>query len=57
MHGLRTIVKLNKVEQDFVDHILTAPRPPEQNLLEVWRDWKQEQNKALADVTVPLHSN
>lgn len=57
MHGLQTIVKLNKVQQDFVDRILTQPRPPEQNLLEVWRDWKQEQAKAKADVTVPLHSN
>ena len=43
MHGLNTIVRLNQVEQDFVDHILTKPRPPEQNLLEVWRDFKRTQ--------------
>lgn len=47
MHGLKTIVRLNKVEQDFVDQILKSPRPPEVNLLEVWRDFKREQNEQL----------
>jgi hypothetical protein len=42
MHGLNTIVRLNRVEQDFVDHILATPTP-EVNLLKVWQDWKQEQ--------------
>jgi hypothetical protein len=44
MHGLRTIVKLNQVEQDFVDHILSTPTP-EVNLLKVWQDWKTEQTQ------------
>lgn len=43
MHGLNIIKRLNKVEQDFVDQILSSPRPPEVNLLEVWRDFKREQ--------------
>jgi len=42
MHGLKTIVRLNKVEQDFVDHILSTPTP-DVNLLDVWHQWKQEQ--------------
>ena len=42
MHGLRTIKKLNKTEQDFIDHILNQPRP-EINLLQVWTEWKKEQ--------------
>ena len=57
MHGLNQIIKMNAEQQKFIDDVLSAPRPPEQNLLEVWRDWKQEQAKAKADVTVPLHSN
>ena len=44
MHGLNTIVKLNKVQQDFVDHILTTPYK-DVNLLEVWNEWKQEQQE------------
>jgi hypothetical protein len=52
MHGLNTIVRLNKVQQDFVDRILTAPRPPEQNLLEVWRDWKAEKEQSNEPVQV-----
>lgn len=43
MHGLNTIKRLNKVEQDFVDHILATPYK-DVNLLEVWHQWKQEQN-------------
>lgn len=42
MHGLNTIKRLNSVEQDFVDHILTTPYK-DVNLLEVWHQWKQEQ--------------
>ena len=52
MHGLNTIRRLNKVEQDFVDQILKSPRPPEQNLLEVWHDWKQ----AKENEPVQIHS-
>ena len=44
MHGLNTIVRLNSVEQDFVDHILTTPYK-DVNLLEVWQAWKEEQNQ------------
>lgn len=44
MHGLNIIKRLNKVEQDFVDHILSTPTP-EVNLLDVWNDWKNEQNQ------------
>ena len=44
MHGLKTIVRLNRTEQDFVDHILATP-VPEVNLLKVWQDWKAEQNQ------------
>jgi len=42
MHGLNTIVRLNKVQQDFVDEILLRPRK-EENLLDAWREWKAEQ--------------
>lgn len=42
MHGLNTIVRLNKTEQDFVDHILATP-VPDVNLLDVWTKWKAEQ--------------
>lgn len=42
MHGLNTIKRLNKVEQDFVDHILATPYK-DVNLLEVWREFKNEQ--------------
>ena len=49
MHGLNTIVRLNKVEQDFVDHILATPIK-DVNLLEVWREFKKEQ----ANEPVPL---
>ena len=52
MHGLNIIKRLNKTEQDFVDRILAEPRKPEQNLLEVWRDWKAEQEKANEPVQV-----
>jgi hypothetical protein len=50
MHGLNIIKRLNKTEQDFVDHILSTPTP-EVNLLKVWQDWKAEQTKELANVT------
>ena len=42
MHGLNTIIRLNKTEQDFVDHILATPIK-DVNLLQVWQDWKKEQ--------------
>ena len=51
MHGLNTIKRLNKTEQDFVDHILATPYP-EINLLEVWRNFKAEQEKSNEPVQV-----
>ena len=54
MHGLNTIKRLNKTEQDFVDHVLSSPRPPEQNLLEVWTKWKQE-TQANEPVSLPVN--
>lgn len=42
MHGLNTIVRLNKVQQDFVDEILLRP-VQDVNLLDAWREWKEEQ--------------
>ena len=50
MHGLNTIKRLNRTEQDFVDHILATPTP-EVNLLKVWQDWKTEQTQELVNVT------
>ena len=50
MHGLNIIKRLNKVEQDFVDHILTTPCK-DVNLLEVWQEWKKEQREAEQNVT------
>jgi hypothetical protein len=54
MHGLQTIVRLNKVQQDFVDHILATPTP-DVNLLDVWQDWKKE--KVQASEPVQVHSD
>jgi len=56
MHGLRTIVKLNKTEQDFVDHILATP-VPDVNLLDVWTKWKAEQTEAKANEQLSLHTD
>jgi hypothetical protein len=42
MHGLNTIKRLNRTEQDFVDHILATPTP-EVNLLQVWQEWKEQE--------------
>lgn len=47
MHGLQTIAYLNyqtTEQQKFINDVLTKPRPPEQNLLEVWLDWKRSQD-------------
>ena len=55
MHGLNTIKRLNKVEQDFVDHILTTPYE-DVNLLEVWQQWKEEQREAQRE-QLSLHSD
>lgn len=55
MHGLRTIIKLNQTEQDFVDHILATP-VPEVNLLKVWQDWKAGQAETTHE-PVQVHSN
>jgi hypothetical protein len=53
MHGLNTIVRLNKTEQDFIDHILSTP-VPEVNLLDVWREWKKEKQ---TNEQLQVHSN
>ena len=53
MHGLNTIVRLNKTEQDFVDHILSTP-VPDVNLLDVWNEWKEKQRE-YADEPVQVH--
>lgn len=50
MHGLNTIKRLNRTEQDFVDHILSTPTP-EVNLLKVWQDWKAEQETPVKEVS------
>ena len=50
MHGLNTIKRLNRTEQDFVDHVLSSPRPPEQNLLEVWREFKRQESEKLEPI-------
>ena len=41
MHGLNTIKRLNRTEQEFIDHILSTP-VKDVNLLDVWTKWKQE---------------
>ena len=59
MHGLNIIKRLNRTEQDFVDHILAQPRP-EINLLKVWQDWQKESNQKqrnLKDEPVSLSVN
>jgi len=50
MHGLQTMAYLNHQsaeQQKFINDILTRPRPPERNLLEVWIEWKREQDEQL----------
>ena len=59
MHGLKTIVKLNRTEQDFIDHILAQPRP-EINLLKVWQEWQEDSNqkqRELSNEPVSLHTD
>jgi hypothetical protein len=56
MHGLNTIVRLNQVEQDFVDHILATPIK-DINLLDVWQEWKKEKAKVKADEQLSLYTN
>jgi len=53
MHGLNQIVRMNKEQQEFIDHILSTPTP-EVNLLKVWQDWKQE---TQANEPVSLHTD
>ena len=48
MHGLNIIKRLNRTEQDFVDHILATP-VPDVNLLDVWTKWKAEQESTIED--------
>jgi hypothetical protein len=58
MHGLNTIIRLNRVQQDFVDEILLRP-VQDVNLLDAWRAWKEEQNqeqRVYADEPVQVHS-
>jgi len=51
MHGLNQIVRMNKEQQEFIDHILATPTP-EVNLLDVWREWKAEKEQANEPVQV-----
>ena len=44
MHGLNQIVRMNKEQEEFIEHILSTP-VPEVNLLKVWQDWKTEQTQ------------
>jgi len=53
MHGLNQIVRMNKEQEEFIEHILSTP-VPEVNLLKVWQDWKQGQEN---NEPVPLHSD
>ena len=41
MHGLNQIVRMNREQEAFIEHILAQPRP-EINLLKVWQEWRQE---------------
>ena len=59
MHGLNQIVRMNKEQEAFIEHILAQPRP-EINLLKVWQDWKDESNqkqRELNNEPVSLHSD
>jgi hypothetical protein len=53
MHGLNQIIRMNKEQQDFIDHILSTPTP-EVNLLQVWQEWKKE--KAINE-PVQVHTD
>lgn len=59
MHGLNIIKRLNRTEQDFVDHILSTPTP-EVNLLQVWQEWKaleQQESAKVINEPVSLHTD
>ena len=53
MHGLNTIKRLNRTEQEFIDHILSTPTP-DVNLLDVWTKWKEGQK---ANEQLPVHTD
>ena len=53
MHGLNTIKRLNRTEQEFIDHILSTP-VKDVNLLDVWIKWKQE---TQANEQLPVHTD
>jgi hypothetical protein len=53
MHGLNQIVRMNKEQQEFVDHILATPYK-DVNLLEVWHQWKKE---TQANEPVQVHTD
>lgn len=55
MHGLNIIKRLNDQEQRFIDHVLNKSRPPEQNLLEVWRDFKRQEELSKLVEEHPNH--
>lgn len=55
MHGLNIIKRLNRTEQDFVDHILATPTP-EVNLLQVWQEWKASEQQENNE-PVQVHSD
>lgn len=51
MHGLNQIIRMNKEQQEFIDHILSTPTP-EVNLLDVWHEWKKEQQEKKNEQSV-----
>jgi len=50
MHGLNQIVRMNKEQEAFIEHILVQPRP-EINLLKVWQEWQEESNQKQRELT------
>jgi hypothetical protein len=55
MHGINQIIRMNKEQQDFIDHILATPTP-EVNLLKVWQDWKAEKEQQINE-PVQVHTD
>ena len=53
MHGLNQIVRMNREQEEFIEHVLSQPRP-EINLLRVWQEWKQE---STVNEPVQVHSD
>ena len=50
MHGLNQIIRMNKEQEEFIEHVLSQPRQ-EINLLRVWQEWKVGQTKTCSTLT------